>query len=222
MITRPTMKYLLSASLVLMLAACNQPLKSLVPEVPVSTTQAQRPPVILVSIDGFKPEYLQRGVAPTLSTLADQGVLADVMRPSFPSITFPNHYTLVTGLRPDHHGIVGNTMDDPQIPDQHFSLGNHAAVVDRRWWDQAEPIWVTAEKQAVNAATLFWLVRNQIFRVFAPPNGAPLMASCHLQVGLTCCWGGWINLRHNALVFLRCTLMTSITPDMSLVLTRRR
>ncbi|MFZ6849089.1 ectonucleotide pyrophosphatase/phosphodiesterase [Undibacterium sp. RuRC25W] len=156
MITRPTMKYLLSASLVWMLAACNQPLKSLAPEVPVSTTQAQRPPVILVSIDGFKPEYLQRGVAPTLSTLADQGVLADVMRPSFPSITFPNHYTLVTGLRPDHHGIVGNTMDDPQIPDQHFSLGNHAAVVDRRWWDQAEPIWVTAEKHGVHAATMFW------------------------------------------------------------------
>src|SRR5450830_2101935 len=115
-----------------------------------------RTPVILVSMDGFRPDYLERGVTPNLNQVAASGVRAVAMLPSFPSITFPNHYTLVTGLRPDHHGIVGNTMDDPQIPDQHFSLGNHAAVVDRRWWDQAEPIWVTAEKHGVHAATMFW------------------------------------------------------------------
>lgn len=113
-------------------------------------------PVILVSIDGFKPDYLQRNVTPTLLRLADQGVKADVMRPSFPSITFPNHYTLVTGLRPDHHGIVGNTMIDPQIPGVRFTLSNRDAVTDRRWWDQAEPVWVTAEKHGVPTATMFW------------------------------------------------------------------
>ena len=156
MITRRTIPLLVCASLMWLISGCQQPLKPTAQEAPVATAQAQKAPVILVSIDGFKPTYLQRGVTPTLNALADKGVLADVMHPSFPSITFPNHYTLVTGLRPDHHGIVGNNMDDPTMPDQHFSLGNHTAVVDRRWWDQAEPVWVTAEKHGVHAATMFW------------------------------------------------------------------
>lgn len=78
------------------------------------------------------------------------------MRPSFPSITFPNHYTLVTGLRPDRHGIVGNTMEDNRIPGVRFSLGNRKATNDRRWWDEAEPIWTTAEQRGIRTATMFW------------------------------------------------------------------
>lgn len=113
-------------------------------------------PVILVSIDGFRAEYLDRGVTPNLARLAAGGVRAVAMRPSFPSITFPNHYTLVTGLRPDHHGIVENEMNDAAIPGQHFTLKNRAAVIDRRWWDQAEPVWVIAERHGVRSATLFW------------------------------------------------------------------
>jgi len=113
-------------------------------------------PVILISIDGFKPDYLTRGVTPNLNALAKQGAVADAMRPAFPSITFPNHYTLVTGLTPDHHGVVGNTMEDAAIPNQRFSLGNREAVIDRRWWDQAEPVWVTAQKNGVPSATMFW------------------------------------------------------------------
>ena len=72
-------------------------------------------PVILISLDGFRADYLDRGVSPTLSALAKDGVRAEAMRPSFPSLTFPNHYTLVTGLRPDEHGVVNNTMEDPAI-----------------------------------------------------------------------------------------------------------
>ena len=113
-------------------------------------------PVILVSLDGFKPDYLHRGVTPNLNQLAASGVRAEAMHPSFPSITFPNHYTLVTGLRPDRNGIVGNTMEDANIPGVRFSLGNHAAVIDHRWWDQAEPIWVTAEKHKVTTGIMFW------------------------------------------------------------------
>ncbi|MCH8620436.1 ectonucleotide pyrophosphatase/phosphodiesterase [Undibacterium sp. TS12] len=113
-------------------------------------------PVILVSIDGFKPDYLGRGVTPALIALAAGGVRAEAMRPSFPSITFPNHYTLVTGLRPDHHGIVDNTMDDAAIPGVRFKLSNTEAVLDRRWWDQAEPVWVTAEKNRVRTGIMFW------------------------------------------------------------------
>lgn len=120
------------------------------------TTPSTPPPTILVSIDGFRPDYLDRGVTPHLNALAAEGTRAAFMRPSFPSITFPNHTTLVTGLRPDHHGIVGNTMEDAHIPGVRFTLSNHAAVTDRRWWDEAEPIWVTAEKHGVHTATMFW------------------------------------------------------------------
>ncbi len=114
------------------------------------------PLTILVSIDGMRPDYLERGVTPNLNRLAAGGARAVAMRPSFPSITFPNHYTLVTGLRPDHHGVVDNNMDDAAIPGVRFSMDNPAAVTDRRWWDQAEPIWVTAELHGIRSGTLFW------------------------------------------------------------------
>ena len=78
------------------------------------------------------------------------------MRPSFPSLTFPNHYTLVTGLTPGRHGIINNTMQDPTIPNVTFTLSNRDALTDRRWWEDAEPLWVTAENQGVRTATLFW------------------------------------------------------------------
>jgi predicted AlkP superfamily pyrophosphatase or phosphodiesterase len=125
-----------------------------------SVTKGQSPsplsPTILISIDGFRPDYLDRGVTPHLNALAAAGARAQFMRPSFPSITFPNHYTLVTGLRPDHHGVVGNVMEDASIPGVRFTLGNRAATTDHRWWDEAEPIWVTAEKRGVRTATMFW------------------------------------------------------------------
>lgn len=113
-------------------------------------------PVILVSIDGFKPDYLKRGVTPNLNGLAAKGVRAEAMLPSFPSITFPNHYALVTGLRPDRNGIVGNSMEDKEMPNVRFSLGNREALTDRRWWDEAEPVWTTAEKHGIRTATMFW------------------------------------------------------------------
>lgn len=118
---------------------------------------ADRPPVILVSIDGFRADYLQRRLTPTLEALAADGVRATAMHPSFPSLTFPNHYTLVTGLIPDHHGIVQNAMEDARIqPDHRFTLGDYAAVSDARWWDEAEPIWVTAQKAGLRTGTVFW------------------------------------------------------------------
>jgi predicted AlkP superfamily pyrophosphatase or phosphodiesterase len=116
---------------------------------------AARPLTILVSIDGFRADYLDRGVTPVLSGLAAHGARA-AMRPSFPSKTFPNHYTLVTGLRPDHHGIVENNMEDPAIPGVVFKMSNQEAVIDRRWWDEGEPLWVTAEKAGIRTATMFW------------------------------------------------------------------
>ena len=132
--------------LVLLLAGC---------ATPAAQAPSRRPPVILVSIDGFHPSYLERGLTPTLNAIAAEGVRAPAMRPSFPSKTFPNHYTLVTGLRPDRHGIVDNTMEDPVLPGR-FRVRDKDKVTDRRWWDDAEPLWVTAKRQGLRTATMFW------------------------------------------------------------------
>jgi predicted AlkP superfamily pyrophosphatase or phosphodiesterase len=112
-------------------------------------------PVILISLDGFRPDYLDRGVTPVLNKLAAEGVRG-AMRPSFPSKTFPNHYALVTGLRPDRNGIVENTMEDPAIPGVIFKMSNRDAVLDRRWWDEGEPIWAAAERAGMVTAPNFW------------------------------------------------------------------
>lgn len=109
----------------------------------------ERPRVILVSIDGFRPDYLDAGVTPNLSRLAQAGVLAS-MRPSFPTVTFPNHYTLVTGRHPDRHGIVGNSFVDSTLG--RFSMQK----TESGWWNQAEPIWITAQKAGLTTATMFW------------------------------------------------------------------
>lgn len=113
---------------------------------------APRAPVtILVSIDGFRPDYLDRGITPNLSRLAAEGVTGP-MRPSFPSKTYPNHWTLVTGLRPDRHGITANSMEDPARPGETFTM----ATDDPFWWNAAPPIWVTAEKAGIPTAAMFW------------------------------------------------------------------
>ena len=112
------------------------------------TAQAE-PLTILVSIDGFSPDYLDLGVTPTLAALAREGATAS-MKPSFPTVTFPNHYTLVTGMHPDHHGIVGNSFIDPELG--RFTMQSK----ETDWWNQAEPIWITAEKAGLTSATMFW------------------------------------------------------------------
>ncbi|WP_241656418.1 ectonucleotide pyrophosphatase/phosphodiesterase [Sphingomonas oligophenolica] len=116
-----------------------------------SPIAATAPVTILVSVDGFRPDYLDRGVTPRLSALASGGVSAS-MEPSFPSKTFPNHWTIVTGLYPDHHGITANKMDDPARPDETFTMASDEPY----WWSAAEPIWVTAEKAGIRTATMFW------------------------------------------------------------------
>ena len=124
------------------------------PATPASVAAAPAPaasPLILISIDGFRWDYLNRGVTPNLSALAAGGVRAERMLPSFPSVTFPNHYTLVTGLYPDHHGIVNNRFEDAHLPGV-FRM----TTKEEAWWDEGTPIWVSAERQGVRTATEFW------------------------------------------------------------------
>ncbi|MDZ7362397.1 MAG: ectonucleotide pyrophosphatase/phosphodiesterase [candidate division KSB1 bacterium] len=113
-----------------------------------------KPTVILISLDGFRWDYLDRFEAPVMQRLAHEGVRAKAMIPVFPTKTFPNHYSIVTGLYPAHHGIVANTMYDPEF-DARFRLSDREAVRDSRWWG-GEPLWVTAEKHQQRSGILFW------------------------------------------------------------------
>ena len=115
---------------------------------PAPSEAADRPLTVLISIDAFRADYLDRGVTPVLSRLAAEGVRAQ-MRPSFPSKTFP-------GLRPDETGIVANNIRDPARPGVTFSMSNRDAVKDGGWWDEAEPIWITAERAGIVTAPIFW------------------------------------------------------------------
>lgn len=137
---------LLIALLASTLAACS----SLAPD-PGQGAKAPRT-VVLVSLDGFRPADLAH--APHLASMARDGVRAGHMRPSYPTLTFPNHHTLVTGLRPDRHGIVHNTMRDAALGA--FSVSDNEGVPDARWWSDAEPLWVTVEKAGLRSASYFW------------------------------------------------------------------
>lgn len=114
-------------------------------------------PLILISLDGFRWDYTEKYAAqsPTLRGLKREGASVRGLIPVFPSNTFPNHYTLVTGLYPAKHGIVNNDFFDPESG-QFFRYNQPASALDPRWWG-GEPIWVTAIRQGRRAATAFWV-----------------------------------------------------------------
>ena len=118
-----------------------------------ASAQSPNSTVVLIGLDGFHPSYIERPQSRHLRELAGAGVRARSLVPVFPTLTFPNFYTMATGLYPDHHGIVSNTMVDSALG--RFSLRDRAAVRDPRWW-AGEPIWVTAVRQGKRAATFFW------------------------------------------------------------------
>ena len=111
--------------------------------------------VLLVSLDGFRADYINRPAAVRLRQLAASGVRAERMVPAFPSKTFPNHYTIVTGLHPEHHGIIANTMFDAAIG-RKFTVSDTAVTHDPRWWG-GEPLWITVERQGKKSASFFWV-----------------------------------------------------------------
>lgn len=121
---------------------------------PGQRVQPEAQTVVLVSLDGFHPVYLDRFQAPNLRALAARGVRARWMVPPFPANTFPSHYTIVTGLLPVHHGIVNNHFVDP-TDNVRFRYSDTTVSRLSRWW-LGEPLWVTAERQGVRAASFFW------------------------------------------------------------------
>lgn len=106
--------------------------------------------VVVLSMDGFRSDYPSHAHTPTLDSLACVGVKA-AFRPSFPSVTFPNHYSMATGLHPDHHGLVNNFFYAPDL-DSVYVMGNPNPA-----FFGGEPIWNTAEKQGVRTASFYWV-----------------------------------------------------------------
>jgi len=173
-----------------------------------SVAEAQRSPrqqtVVLVALDGFRPDYLDRAPSRRLRELAQTGVRARWLVPVFPTVTFPNFYSIATGLYPEHHGIVSNSIRDSALG--RFAIRDTAAVHDPRWWG-GEPIWVTAVRQGKRAATFFWPgsdvaiggVRPTWYRLYdprvpnarrvrqvldwlsLPPDSAPVLVTLYLD-----------------------------------------
>lgn len=130
------------------------------PQAPTRGVNATRwyeaPYVVLVSLDGFAARYMERYRPPYLLGLARSGVWArDGMVPAYPTKTFPNHYSLATGLYAARHGIVANTFRDPEREGV-FRISDREVVEDGTWYG-GEPLWVTAERQGMVAASYFWV-----------------------------------------------------------------
>ncbi len=120
-----------------------------------ATAQQEKPYVILISADGFRHDYAEKYKATHLLELSKNGVRASSMIPSYPSVTFPNHYTIATGLYPAHHGLVGNTFYD-KVKKEKYSMGAKDKVRDGSWYG-GTPLWVLAEQQGLLAANMFWV-----------------------------------------------------------------
>ncbi len=112
----------------------------------------QTPYVVLVSIDGFRYDYAEKYQAKEILAIRDAGASAKALIPCFPSVTFANHLSIITGLYPEHHGIVMNHFYDPA---RNAEYSNSRTAADGSWYD-GKPVWVLAEQQKVKAASMFW------------------------------------------------------------------
>lgn len=120
---------------------------------PASGSQVPAPLLVLISLDGFQADLFTTADVPHLRALAARGIRSEGLIPPFPSKTFPSHYTIVTGLYPERHGIVGNSMADAAIGER-FTMSAPTAK-DPRWW-AGEPVWATAKRQGLRSASMFW------------------------------------------------------------------
>ncbi|WDE10613.1 ectonucleotide pyrophosphatase/phosphodiesterase [Thalassomonas haliotis] len=131
------------AFFLVLLAGCSQPKVSYV---------NPAHPVVLISLDGFRYDYMEKYDAKNLKALARGGVRATSMQPSYPSKTFPNHLTLVTGMYPSSHGLVHNDFYDAELDDV-YDMGK---VKEQPLWLWGTPLWTLAEQNKVRSATFFW------------------------------------------------------------------
>jgi predicted AlkP superfamily pyrophosphatase or phosphodiesterase len=121
---------------------------------PANTSAREKPYTILISFDGFRWDYIERGFSPNLAKLRDEGVGALSLKPVYPSKTFPNHYSIITGQYTDSHGLIANNFNDP-FTGERYSLRDPKAVQEARWY-LGEAFWETAERQGIICASYFW------------------------------------------------------------------
>jgi predicted AlkP superfamily pyrophosphatase or phosphodiesterase len=144
----------------LLFAICSSSAQQLLPVItvdhgPNAPEVMQRHYVVMVSLDGFRYDYLKKYGATHLLAMGKRGAMSpDGMIPAYPSLTFPNHFTLVTGLYPEHHGIVANSFYDPERKEQ-YSFSDTKTVTDGSWYSGI-PLWSLAEKQGMRSASFFW------------------------------------------------------------------
>ena len=111
--------------------------------------------VILISLDGYRHDYTERFEPENIQKLIKSGIKAEGLIPSFPSKTFPNHYTIATGMKPENHGLVDNTFYD-SFTNKIYSIGNREAVQDASWYG-GTPLWVLAEQYGLTTASYFFV-----------------------------------------------------------------
>lgn len=149
------MRYLIALLLLVNVAYSQDTTQYMVADRYNSAAAQKKPYVILISADGFRYDYAEKYQAEHLLQFGNEGVRAASMIPSYPSLTFPNHYTIATGLYPSHHGIVNNNFYDP-AKQQHYFNSNRQGVRDGAWYG-GTPLWVLAEQQQMVSASMFWI-----------------------------------------------------------------
>ncbi|MDN5291729.1 MAG: hypothetical protein PWQ06_1968 [Anaerophaga sp.] len=122
--------------------------------------------VVMLSLDGFRWDYPEIYNTPVLDSIAEHGVRAEALIPCFPTKTFPNHYSIATGLYPDHHGIVNNIFYNPNV-NRVYSVGDRSSVQEPRFYN-GEPFWVTAAKQGIRTASYFWVGSETVIKGIQP------------------------------------------------------
>lgn len=147
--------------------------------------ERDKPYVVLVSLDAFRWDYDSIYGTPVLDDIGRQGVMAERLIPSFPTKTFPNHYSIATGLYPDHHGLVNNSFYAPDL-DLVYRIGDRAMVSNGDFYG-GEPMWVTARKQGMKSASFTGWVPRRRFRACSLITGSHLMKRCLLATVLTLC-----------------------------------
>jgi predicted AlkP superfamily pyrophosphatase or phosphodiesterase len=131
-----------------------------------SIQQQKKPYVILISADGFRYDFAKRYHAQNLLRFGTEGVQATSMIPSYPSVTFPNHYAIVSGLYPSHSGLVNNTFYDRNRKDR-YAMGNKLKVADGSWYG-GSPLWVLAEQQKMLSASFYWVASEAAIKGIKP------------------------------------------------------
>ncbi len=119
---------------------------------PIKSSEPQ-PYVLLISLDGFRWDYAERGITPNLDRIKQEGVSALSFKPSFPSVTFPNHLSIITGMYPQNHGLILNFFEN--LYGERYRLSDTNAVKNPAWY-WGEAFWETARRNKIITASYYW------------------------------------------------------------------